>query len=89
MDWNAAKNEVLKHERGVCFEDVETAVEQGNVFGDFPHPDPNRYPNQRVLIVKIDDYACIVPYVLDGDVHFLKTVYRSRKAKRLFAEPSK
>jgi len=83
LDWNAAKNESLKRERGIGFEDVETAVEQGGIVGDFPHPNAERYPNQRVLIVEIDGYACIVSYVLDGDARFLKTVYRSRKAQRL------
>ncbi len=83
LDWSAAKNESLKRERGICFEDVETAIEQGGIIGDFPHPNAERYPNQRVLIVEIDGYACIVPYVPNGDARFLKTVYRSRKAQRV------
>ena len=29
-------------------------------------------------------YACIVPYIREGNVRYLKTIYRSRKAKRLF-----
>ena len=89
LDWNAVKNETLKRERGICFEDVETAIEQGKIVTDFPHPSPKRYPGQRVMVVEIDEYACVVPYVLDGEVCFLKTVYRSRKAQRLLAAEKK
>ena len=84
LEWSPEKNEVLKKERGLCFEDVETAIESGDYIGDYPHPNQERYPNQRVLIVEIDGYACIVPYIREGNVRYLKTIYRSRKAKRLF-----
>lgn len=85
LEWSPEKNEVLKKKRGLCFEDVETAIESGDYIGDYPHPNQERYPNQRVLIVEIDGYACIVPYVRDGSVRYLKTIYRSRKARRLFS----
>lgn len=88
MDWSEEKNRKLKRERGVCFEDVETAIESGKFIADYPHPNQERYPGQRVLIVEIDGYACLVPYIRDSDVLFLKTIYRSRKAQRLFAEGS-
>lgn len=88
MDWSEEKNRKLKRERGVCFEDVETAIESGKFIANYPHPNQERYPGQRVLIVEIDGYACLVPYIRDSDVLFLKTIYRSRKAQRLFAEGS-
>ena len=62
----------------MSFEDVESAIESGAIIGDFPHPNQERYPDQRVLVVEIDEYACIVPYIQEGNVRFLKTVYRSR-----------
>lgn len=84
LEWSLEKNEVVKKERGLSFEDVESAIESGAIIGDFPHPNQERYPDQRVLVVEIDEYACIVPYIQEGNVRFLKTVYRSRKANRLF-----
>lgn len=84
LEWNPKRNEVLKRERGLGFEDVESAIENGDFIGDFLHPNQERYPKQRVLIVEINDYACVVPYIQEGNVRFLKTVYRSRKARRLF-----
>lgn len=82
LDWNQEKNQHLKQERGLCFEDVEHAIEQGRVLDDLPHPNSERYPHQRLLIVEIDGYACVVPYVTDGETRFLKTIYRSRQAQK-------
>ena len=42
-----------------------------------------RYPNQQIFVVAIDGYAYSVPYVVDGDTWFLKTVYPNRKFKYL------
>jgi uncharacterized DUF497 family protein len=86
LEWNPEKNETLKKERGLSFEDVETAIETGDYIGDFPHPNQDRYPNQRILIVEIDGYTCAVPYIRNGDTRFLKTIFRSRKLKRLFSK---
>lgn len=83
------KNRTLKRERGVPFEDVETAIEDGMFIADNLHPNQERYPGQRVLIVEIHGYACLVPYVRDDDVLFLKTIYRSRKTQHQYLGWSK
>jgi hypothetical protein len=75
--WNPEKNEQLKAERGLPFEAVLEAVDEGGVLDDIAHPDPAR-SHQRLLVVAIDGYACAVPYVMDGDVRFFKTICRSR-----------
>jgi hypothetical protein len=46
------------------------------------HPNPTRYPHQRVLVVAADDYARLVPFVEEDDYLFLKTIIPSRKATR-------
>ncbi len=46
------------------------------------HPDPTRYPGQRVLVVASDGYVFLVPFVEGDDHFFLKTVIPSRKATR-------
>jgi hypothetical protein len=44
------------------------------------HPNQERYPNQRIFVVNIDDYAHLVPFV-EGEVEvFLKTIIPSRRA---------
>ena len=84
ISWNADKNHLLRETRGVCFEDVENAIEQNAVLDDYPHPDGENYPHQRILVVAIRGYACNTPYVFEEDGIFLKTIYPSRKATRLF-----
>lgn len=88
LDWGQEKNLQLKKERGLCFEDVENAIEQDRLLDDLPHPNSEQYPHQRLLIVDIDGYACVVPYVIDGETRFLKTIYRSRQAQKRYLRPS-
>lgn len=48
------------------------------------HPNRDRYPNQQILVVKIDDYAYLVPFVESKQGRFLKTIIPSRKATRQY-----
>lgn len=82
--WSAEKNDLLRRERGVCFEDVTVAVEAGALLEVVPHPNPRRYPRQRVMVVAVAGYACLVPFVEEDDHYFLKTIIPSRKATRDF-----
>ena len=82
--WGAEKNAELQAERGVSFEQVVVAVEAGGLLDVVTHPNPARYPNQRVMVVAWDGYAYLVPYVEEADHYFLKTVIPSRKATRDF-----
>lgn len=84
LAWSEAKNLALQLERGLSFEQVEGAIEDGRVLDDMPRPNALKFPNQRMLIVRIGDQVCAVPYVTDGKTRFLKTIYPSRKAKRVY-----
>lgn len=79
FDFSEEKNKILLHERGVTFQDVIDAIRNQGVLADFPHPNTERYPNQHILVVEIDEYTCCVPYVIDGDNIFLKTIFPNRK----------
>jgi hypothetical protein len=79
IDWDELKNAKLKAEREVCFEDVLTAINEGNLLDDIPHPNQKQYKGQRVFIVEINNYVFVVPYIEDDERYFLKTVYPSRK----------
>jgi len=82
--WNHEKNAQLKQERGVSFEMVILAMEQGQVLDDLVHPNPHQYANQRMMIVKLRDYAWLVPYVETESELFLKTMIPSRKATKQY-----
>ena len=80
--WGPEKNEQLKFERGISFENMVVAIESGGLVDILAHPNPAKYPNQRVLVVASDGYAYLVPFVEEEDHFFLKTVIPSRKATR-------
>ncbi len=80
--WNHNKNEALKIERSVSFEEIVLALEADGLLDQLRHPNPEKYPNQSVLVVALDAYVYLVPYVEESDYFFLKTVIPSRKATR-------
>ncbi|MEX2140613.1 MAG: hypothetical protein WD894_15225 [Pirellulales bacterium] len=80
--WNHEKNERLKVERGISFEEIVLAIEADGLVDVLQHANPARYPNQSVLVVAVDDYAYLVPFVEEVDYYFLKTIIPSRKATR-------
>ena len=80
--WNHDKNEALKIERSVSFEEIVLALEADGLLDQLRHPNSEKYPNQSVLVVALDAYVYLVPYVEESDYFFLKTVIPSRKATR-------
>ena len=82
FDWSAEKNEQLKIERGIGFEEIVVAINEGGILGVLLHPQQKKYPNQRIFIIQINQYAYLVPFVEDEEKIFLKTIYPSRKATK-------
>ncbi len=80
--WNHEKNEKLKAERGVGFERIILHIERGDLLDVIEHPNRLKYPNQKILVVKVESYAYLVPFVEDEEGKFLKTIIPSRKATR-------
>ena len=84
INWSPDKNRKLIEERGISFEDIVFSLQSGCLLDDVVHPNKAKYSNQRILIVAIDDYAYLVPYVENDEEIFLKTVIPSRKATKLY-----
>ena len=82
--WDNEKNELLKKNRGVCFEQVVLIMERGEVIDTIEHPNQEKYPGQKIAVVMIDTYAYLVPYVEDNEEIFLKTIIPSRKASNKY-----
>ncbi|MGA3083375.1 MAG: BrnT family toxin [Thermodesulfobacteriota bacterium] len=87
--WDNEKNEQLKENRGVCFEQVVILMERGEVLDTVEHPNQDKYPGQKIAIVRIDDYVYLVPYVEDNEGIFLKTIIPSRKATNKYVRARK
>lgn len=84
FDWDREKNETLKDTRGISFEEIVFHIENGDELDVYPHPNQERYPNQLVSVVVVNDYAYLVPYVESEDGIFLKTIIPSRKATKRY-----
>jgi len=80
--WNHDKNEALKIDRSISFEEIVLAIEADGLLDELRHPNPEKYPNQSVFVVALDGYVYLVPYSEESDYYFLKTVIPSRKATR-------
>ncbi len=78
--WNKIKNEQLKKERKISFEIIIHQIENKKLLAVEDHPNQEKYPNQRMLIVEFKNYAFMVPFVESDDEIFLKTIIPSRKA---------
>ena len=80
INWNTEKSHVLKEIRGICFEDVIFHIEKGDILDDYQHSNQQKYPGQRIMVVGINNYAYLVPYIENEDELFLKTIIPSRRA---------
>lgn len=80
--WSKDKNEQLKVDRGISFEQVVMHIEGGDLLDVYQHPNQDRYPGQQILVVRIGEYVYVVPFMESGEGRFLKTVIPSRKATR-------
>lgn len=88
--FNEEKNQLLKVTRGISFEDIIEALTKGELSADIAHPS-QKYPHQRLYVVKIKKYAYAIPYVKDTQKQeiFLKTIYPSRTLTRIYLKGGK
>ena len=84
FSWNNEKNQLLKSERNVSFEEVVFHIEKQDLLDIVEHPHQERYKGQKIFIVNINNYAFLVPFVEDEREIFLKTTIPSRKATRKY-----
>lgn len=86
--WNEEKNQLLKMQRNLDFEDVLDEMKAGRILGRKTHPNKQKYPNQEIFIIKLKDYICYVPFVESKDEIFLKSIIPSRKLNKIYGDKS-
>jgi hypothetical protein len=82
--WNPAKDRELPERYGIGFEAVAVALKNRRLLANAPHFNVDIYPHQKMLVIEIDDYARVVPYVQDRGIAFLKTTYPSREYTAIY-----
>jgi len=83
-NWDSEKNEVLKRDRDISFEEVIFHIAAGDEVDLFDHPNQERYPGQKVSVVVIEGYAYLIPFMESDSEIFLKTIIPSRKATKIY-----
>jgi uncharacterized DUF497 family protein len=83
-NWNPDKNQLLVKERGITFERIVFAIGSGDELAVLEHPNQEKYPEQKISIVQVDDYVYAVPFIENDTEIFLKTIIPSRKATRQY-----
>lgn len=81
--WDEEKNIKLKKERGIDFEDVFDILMKEQFLDLIKNPSKN-FPNQRVFVVKFNNYIYYIPFAEDKDNIYLKTIIPSRKAAKKY-----
>lgn len=74
----------LRLDRHISFEEVLFHVGRGDLLDVLEHPSPDRYAGQRLMVVEVDGYVYLVPFVQRSGRLFLKTIIPSRKATRQY-----
>ncbi len=81
LNWDKDKNEKLKNERGLSFEEIAYLIESGNILAI---EENLSRPDQKLYVIEIDEYIVIVPFVEDENEIFLKTASPSRKYTKIY-----
>lgn len=88
-NWNEDKNNLLKKERGISFEEIIFCLENDNVIKIIEHPNTKKYPNQKMYVIDYNNYYYLVPFVETEEEIFLKTIIPSRKTKKKYSGGNK
>lgn len=66
------------------FEDFLQAVDNDKVLDIVEHHNLEKYPNQMLFIVEMNDDVYYVPFVKDEEKYFLKNIIPSRKLTKIY-----
>jgi uncharacterized DUF497 family protein len=84
LNWNREKNEWLRENRNICFEDIVFYLDNDQLVDDIFHPNQKKYPGQRMMVFDINSYIYLVPYIEGEEEIFFKTIFPSRIATKKY-----
>lgn len=82
--WDDSKNMRLIAERGISFDEIVYYIMNGHLIDVIPNENQDKYPGQRVFVVNVEAYICLVPFNESDEEIQLKTIIPSRKATRKY-----
>lgn len=84
ITYKSKKNEWLIKNRNISFEDILVCIEEGLILANLDHPNKEKHKNQKILVIKFQDFAWAVPYEISKESIELKTIYPSRKLTKRY-----
>ncbi len=82
--WDIKKNKKIKSERGISFEDMVIAINNGYILDIIEHPNDEKYSDQKLYIIKFNNYVYVVPVEATDSGLLMKTIFRSRKFNQIY-----
>lgn len=84
--WDDNKNQKLKIERKVSFEEIAEIILRKDYLDILDNP---TRPNQQIFVITLNDYIYSVPFIIDEQSNIiLKTAYPSRKLNQKYGVTS-
>ena len=79
-NWSDQKNELLKEQRGISFEEIVILLPENKLVDVLDHPNKAKYPNQYLYLINLNEYIYVVPFVKNVEKKeiFLETIFPSR-----------
>ncbi len=84
FDFDPHKNAQLIEERYISFEEVISILESVGPLDIIEHPNSTKYSHQKMYVLEVNEYIYLVPFVENGKKIFLKTIFPSRKATKIY-----
>jgi len=78
-NWNKEKNILLKKTRDVSFEQMVMHIENGDLLDIIKHSNSEKYSNQKILVINVNNYIYTVSFIENNDERFLKTIIPNRR----------
>lgn len=82
-DWSDEKNDFLKNNRNISFEDVILAINNWFLLDIIKNQSSNHIW-QYCFIIWIDNYAYVVPFIKNWNIIFLKTAFPDRRYTKIY-----
>jgi hypothetical protein len=81
IQWDDGKARIIREDpnRGILFEEVAEIIRNGEAKLHFKHPNQQKYPGQKIFLIKYKGYPVLVPYVdLEGEMESsLRTLFQT------------
>ena len=82
FEWDEGKSAKLEAERGISFEELESAIQNGGLKDVLPHPSRDKYPNQKLWIILLRRKIWVLAIEERGNAIRFVTAYQSRKLRK-------